>query len=62
MTKIKDAVVEAVIKEILGDKPEVSSAVPFEIGEKYFIRTVTYFATGKIKRICGNFLELEDAA
>jgi hypothetical protein len=41
---------------------EGSANVPFEIGEKYFIRTVTYFATGKVKRITGNFLELEDAA
>ena len=26
-------------------------ATPFEIGEKYFIRTVTYFCTGKVKEI-----------
>lgn len=39
-----------------------SSEIPFEVGEKYFIRTVTYFATGRVKRIVGNFLELEDAA
>lgn len=35
---------------------------PFEIGEKLFIRTVTYFLTGKVKDIRGKFLVLEDAA
>lgn len=36
--------------------------VPFKIGDNYFIRTVTYFATGKVKAIVGQFLVLEDAA
>ena len=35
---------------------------PFKIGSNYFIRTVTYFATGKVKAIVGQFLVLEDAA
>jgi hypothetical protein len=36
--------------------------VPFQIGSAYFIRTVTYFATGKVKAIVGQFLVLDDAA
>lgn len=36
--------------------------VPFKVGSAYFIRTVTYFATGKVKAIVGNFLVLEEAA
>lgn len=36
--------------------------IPFEIGGKYFIRTVTYFATGEIVAIHGDFLELGTAA
>lgn len=36
--------------------------VPFKVGSAYFIRTVTYFATGRVKAITGNFLVLEDAA
>ena len=36
--------------------------LPFEVGGKYFIRTVTYFATGQVKKIIGKFLVLEDAA
>ena len=35
---------------------------PFVIGGKYFIRTVTYFATGEVVAIHGDFLELTDAA
>lgn len=36
--------------------------VPFKVGGCYFIRTVTYFATGRVKAIVGNFLVLDDAA
>lgn len=36
--------------------------LPFEIGKPYFIRTVTYFATGRVKAIVGQFLVLEEAA
>lgn len=35
---------------------------PFKVGDAYFIRTVTYFATGRVKAIVGNFLVLNDAA
>lgn len=34
----------------------------FIVGEKIFIRTVTYHLTGRITAIHGNFLTLEDAA
>ena len=36
--------------------------VPFKVGANYFIRTVTYFATGKVKAIVGQFIVLEEAA
>jgi hypothetical protein len=57
----KKKLLELLLDEAI-ESDATPSAVPFEIGEKYFIRTVTYFATGKVKRITGNFLELEDAA
>jgi hypothetical protein len=44
------------------DCTPTTSAVPFQIGKKYYIRTVTYHATGKVKRIKGGFLVLTDAA
>ena len=40
----------------------LTSKIPFRVGKKYFIRTVTYFVTGKVKKISGGFLVLEDAA
>ena len=46
--------------ETLLFKQEVE--LPFEIGKPYFIRTVTYFATGRVKNIVGQFLVLEEAA
>lgn len=39
-----------------------SSELPFEIGESYFFRTMTFHLTGKVKEIKGNFLVLEEAA
>lgn len=39
-----------------------TSRVPFAVGKKYYIRTVTYHCTGKVKRITGGFLVLSDAA
>ena len=32
------------------------------IGEKFFFRTVTYHLTGKVKKLVGNIIELDDAA
>lgn len=59
----KKRVLEVLLDEALKDSTEsISANIPFEIGEKYFFRTVTYFATGKVKNVIGNFLELEDAA
>jgi len=36
--------------------------LPFEIGGEYFIRTVTYHLTGRVKDIIGKYLVLEDCA
>ena len=46
--------------EVVPFKQDIES--PFEIGSAYFIRTVTYFATGRLKDIVGQFLVLEEAA
>lgn len=35
---------------------------PFKIGEKYLIRTVTYFSLGQIERIEGDFIVLSQAS
>ncbi len=35
---------------------------PFKIGEKYFIRTATYFHLGRLKELSGKWLILEDVS
>lgn len=52
------------IKAILdcGAVTQKSSELPFGIGESWFFRTVTHHHTGRIKRIVGKFIILEDAA
>lgn len=32
------------------------------VGEKFFFRTVTYHLTGRVKKVIGNIIELENAA
>lgn len=32
------------------------------VGKKFFFRTVTYHLTGKVKKVIGSIIELEDAA
>ena len=36
--------------------------VPFKVGDAYYIRTVTYHMTGRVKAIVGQFLVMEDGA
>ena len=43
-------------------KEASNQEVPFEIGKSYFIRTVTYHLTGRVVKIVGNFLVLEEGA
>jgi hypothetical protein len=52
--KIKDQLKDSESKEI--------NSWEDLIGEKYFFRTVTYHFTGRVKKVIGSFLELEDAA
>jgi len=40
----------------------VQGDVPFKIGEKYFIRTVTHYMVGKLQEITGGFLVFSDAS
>ena len=39
-----------------------NSELPFVIGESYLFRTVTHIEVGRVKRIVGQFVELEDAS
>lgn len=51
------------IKELQAIFGGVQAApLPFKIGEKYFIRTVTQYLTGQVVAIHGKFVEMSDAA
>lgn len=51
------------IKELLteDEKTDISNLQDFS-GKKVFIRTVTYFLVGKVKKVSGNLFELSDAS
>lgn len=49
------------LKMLLEDDKE-ENGLPWKVGDKVFLRTVTYHLTGRVKRIHGKFLILEDAA
>lgn len=48
------------LKNLLGGVEQLP--LPFAIGEKVFIRTVTHYLTGQVKEIVGKFLILTEAA
>lgn len=49
------------LRSIFGSSEMAKEDCPFEIGENYLIRTVTFTLTGKIKSKTGQFLVLSDA-
>ena len=53
---------DALAKKKAGKTIVGENEIPFVVGGKYFFRTVTYFATGEVESIKGNFLVLKDAA
>jgi len=52
--KIKQQLTEDDYKEI--------QSLQDMVGEKFFFRTVTYHMTGRVKKVIGKILELENAA
>jgi hypothetical protein len=58
--KLEKLIKESENKESITFNQEFT--LPFEIGKEYFIRTVTYHLTGRVKDIVGKFLVLEDCA
>ena len=51
------------LQAIFSNTASISSEkpCPFEVGEKYLIRTVTFTLTGQVKSKVGDFLVLEQA-
>lgn len=50
------------IRSLLGDYQPTNKPHPFEIGENYFIRTVTMSHVGKLKAVYGDILVFSDAS
>lgn len=46
-------------RRTMNEKP---TDTPFEVGEAYFIRTVTYHVVGRVKAVQGGFLVLDEAS
>jgi hypothetical protein len=59
---LNQKIVEKLLEKVLGDDNENSSELPFEVGEAYLIRTVTYHILGRVKSIKGNFLVMNEAS
>ena len=50
------------LKDQLGDDCKEIASLDDMVGEKFYFRTVTYHLTGRVKRVMGQILELENAA
>ena len=59
---MKTSLVEKLLEKALESENEVVSDCPFEVGSAYLIRTVTYHVLGRVKKIQGNFIVLDEAS
>lgn len=60
--EISDETYEKLKTQLGEDSFKEINALSDMIGEKFFFRTVTYHLTGKVKRVIGSIVELENAA
>ncbi len=50
------------ITNLFGDKTESKKSHPYQIGQNYFIRTITFFYVGKLKAVYDDVLVLSEAS
>lgn len=60
--EVSDEMYEKIKTQIGEDSFKDIDSLEDMIGEKYFFRTITYHMTGRVKKVIGNILELENAA
>lgn len=60
--EVSDETYEKIKEQIGVDSFKEITSLQDMVGEKYFFRTVTYHLTGRVKKVIGNILELENAA
>ena len=59
---ISDETYKTIKSQLEEEEAKDLSSLQDMVGHAYFIRTVTYHLTGKVKKIIGNMLVLETAA
>lgn len=60
--EISDETFEKLKDQLTGDGFKELNKLEDMVGEKFFIRTVTYHLTGRVKKVIGKIIELEEAA
>lgn len=60
--EISDETFEKLKDQLLAEGAVEINSLKDMVGKKFFFRTVTYHLTGKVKKVIGSILELEDAA
>lgn len=60
--EVSDEIYEKIKQQLGCDSFKDLTSLEDMVGEKYFFRTVTYHMTGRVKKIIGSILELENAA
>lgn len=60
--EISDETFEKIKQQLGEDCYKDITSLQYMVGEKFFFRTVTYHMTGRVKKVIGSILELENAA
>jgi hypothetical protein len=60
--EISDETYEKIRQQLGEDCFKDITSLQDMVGEKFFFRTVTYHLTGRVKKVIGSILELENAA
>lgn len=62
MIEISDESYERLKDQLIAEGYKDINKLEDMVGGKFFFRTVTYHLTGKVKKVIGSILELEDSA
>ena len=60
--EVSDETYQKIKQQLGADSFKDIQSLQDMVGEKYFFRTVTYHMTGRVKKVIGSILELENAA
>ncbi len=60
--EISDETFEKIKQQLREDDYKEIQSLKDMVGEKFYFRTVTYHLTGRVKKVIGSILELENAA